>query len=64
MPLESLLGDHESTTATDVWSYGVTLWELFSLGRTPYASMNSTQVISYLREGNRLDRPRYSDDRV
>ncbi|EFJ44127.1 hypothetical protein VOLCADRAFT_65200, partial [Volvox carteri f. nagariensis] len=44
--------------AGDVWSFGVTCWEIFANGAEPYASLSNAQVALALRAGYRLDRPR------
>ncbi|GIL63020.1 hypothetical protein Vafri_17176 [Volvox africanus] len=46
------------TEAGDVWSFGVTCWEVFANGAEPYASLSNAQVLMALRSGYRLDRPR------
>ncbi|XP_031568891.1 tyrosine-protein kinase HTK16-like [Actinia tenebrosa] len=43
---------------SDVWSYGVTLWEMYSFGQLPYGEMTGGEVIKLLEnEGKRLERP-------
>ena len=39
------------------WSYGVTCWEVFSLGRTPYPTVPNNEMFKYISGGGRLEKP-------
>jgi serine/threonine protein kinase len=58
MAIESLKL-YEYSTKTDVWSYGVLLFELFSLGGVPYHGMDNNQILPFLEDGRRLDDPEH-----
>ncbi|XP_065183463.1 tyrosine-protein kinase JAK2-like [Sycon ciliatum] len=45
------------TSSSDVWSFGVTCWELFSYGQKPYKGKGGQEVLGLLEEGHRLDQP-------
>ncbi|XP_049273531.1 tyrosine-protein kinase receptor torso-like [Rhipicephalus sanguineus] len=56
MALESL--SHMTyTTMSDVWSFGVLLWEVVSLGAAPYPGVANHQLLEFLTAGNRLTKP-------
>ncbi|CAJ0929578.1 unnamed protein product, partial [Mesorhabditis belari] len=56
MPPEALL-DGYFTTKTDVWSFGILTWEVFSLGYMPYPGRNNMEVLDLISKGGRLEPP-------
>jgi len=44
------------------WAYGVLLWEIFTLGGTPYPTVPHERLFEALREGHRMDKPPYSSE--
>jgi serine/threonine protein kinase len=56
MAIEYLQTGHLTITS-DVWSYGIVLWELFSLGKEPYVGKNVEDMIAKLKDGYHLPCP-------
>ncbi|CAI9736858.1 tyrosine-protein kinase HTK16-like [Octopus vulgaris] len=44
--------------ASDVWSFGITLWEMFTYGDVPYHDMKGIEVMKFLENNNRLSQPK------
>lgn len=60
MAIESIR-DRVFSTQSDVWSFGIVLWEFFSLGRNPYPGMDvNEKLYNMLVEGYRMDCPEYA----
>ncbi|KAJ8010643.1 hypothetical protein DPEC_G00077220 [Dallia pectoralis] len=56
MALESIL-HWTYTHQSDVWSYGVTVWELMTFGSKPYEGIPANQIAGVLEKGERLPQP-------
>ncbi|XP_077985343.1 fibroblast growth factor receptor-like [Glandiceps talaboti] len=63
MSIESVLDDI-FTTKSDVWSFGVLLWEIVSMGYRPYPGMSGQEVIQALREGYRMPKPSHCKEEL
>uniref|UniRef100_A0A8C5DXD3 receptor protein-tyrosine kinase n=1 Tax=Gouania willdenowi TaxID=441366 RepID=A0A8C5DXD3_GOUWI len=57
--------DNMYTTLSDVWSYGILLWEIFSLGGTPYPGMVvDSSFYNKIKSGYRMTRPEHAPNDV
>uniref|UniRef100_F6QQF5 Fibroblast growth factor receptor n=1 Tax=Ciona intestinalis TaxID=7719 RepID=F6QQF5_CIOIN len=63
MALEAMT-DNMFTHATDVWSFGILLWEIFSLGGSPYPGVKTHDLVRFLRNGDRLEQPQFASSEL
>ncbi|XP_005363674.1 proto-oncogene tyrosine-protein kinase ROS [Microtus ochrogaster] len=50
------------TSQSDVWSFGILVWEILTLGHQPYPAHSNLDVLNYVQEGGRLEPPRNCPD--
>jgi serine/threonine protein kinase len=58
MAPESLY-DNIFSVKSDVWSFGILIWEIVTLGSTPYPGLAAAEVMRRVRDGCRLDKPEH-----
>ncbi|KAL1123542.1 hypothetical protein AAG570_002619, partial [Ranatra chinensis] len=56
MPPEAIAGAPFSQS-TDLWMFGVVLWELVTLAETPYVELEEEDIEDHLVQGDRLEQP-------
>ncbi|XP_066590355.1 insulin-like receptor isoform X2 [Prorops nasuta] len=56
------LKDGVFTSFSDVWSFGVVLWEMVTLGSQPYLGLSNDQVLRYVIDGGVMERPENCPD--
>uniref|UniRef100_A0A7N8Y9M8 non-specific protein-tyrosine kinase n=1 Tax=Mastacembelus armatus TaxID=205130 RepID=A0A7N8Y9M8_9TELE len=52
------------SSKSDVWSFGVFMWEVYNEGRLPYENRSNAEVVESLNAGLRLLKPRLAPDSV
>ncbi|XP_067093920.1 high affinity nerve growth factor receptor [Osmerus mordax] len=57
MPPESIMY-RKFTTESDIWSFGVVLWEIFTFGKQPWYQLSNSEAIECITQGRELERPR------
>ncbi|XP_074939969.1 cytoplasmic tyrosine-protein kinase BMX [Phalacrocorax aristotelis] len=50
------------SSKSDVWAFGILMWEVFTLGKQPYELYDNMQVIEKISQGYRLYRPQLVSD--
>ncbi|KAM7402622.1 hypothetical protein PAMP_017845 [Pampus punctatissimus] len=61
MAIESLQ-TQKFTSKSDVWSFGVLMWEMLTRGSSPYPEVDPYDITHYLLKGRRLPQPQYCPD--
>nr|XP_040060403.1 macrophage-stimulating protein receptor-like isoform X1 [Gasterosteus aculeatus aculeatus] len=61
MAIESLQ-TQKFTIKSDVWSYGILMWELLTRGASPYPDVDPYDITHYLLKGRRLPQPQFCPD--
>ncbi|GIX98917.1 proto-oncogene tyrosine-protein kinase ROS [Caerostris extrusa] len=50
------------TTQSDIWAFGVLLWEVITLGVQPYPARNNMEVFHFVKSGGHLEKPENCPD--
>lgn len=50
--------------ASDIWAFGVVLFEIYSLGEIPFGSLVSSEVVEQVTQGKRLNKPYLCPDAI
>jgi len=59
-----VLDDGTYSSKSDVWAFGISLWEIFSGGKVPYGWMSNQEVYTDVPKGTRLPKPETCPDDV
>ncbi|MFT7802187.1 tyrosine-protein kinase BTK-like [Arapaima gigas] len=62
-PPEVLLYSRFSSKS-DIWAFGVLMWEVYTLGRMPYERLSNTEIVEKVSAGLRLYRPQLANERI
>ena len=52
-----VIRDGQFSSQSDVWAFGVTVWEIMTLAASPYPGIEDNEILSMLESGVRLQNP-------
>ncbi|KAM8952402.1 tyrosine-protein kinase BTK [Pelodytes ibericus] len=52
------------SSKSDVWAFGVLMWEVFTLGKMPYERFSNSEIVDQIMKGVRLYRPQMATERI
>nr|4Y93_A Chain A, Non-specific protein-tyrosine kinase,Non-specific protein-tyrosine kinase [Bos taurus] len=52
------------SSKSDIWAFGVLMWEIYSLGKMPYERFTNSETAEHIAQGLRLPRPHLASERV
>merc|ERR1712061_238506 len=58
------LRDGKFSSASDVWSFGVVLWEMVTLAEQPYQGMGNDGAMKYIKNGGTMEKPNECPDSI
>ncbi|CAJ0557839.1 unnamed protein product, partial [Mesorhabditis spiculigera] len=58
------LESHKFSSKSDVWSFGMVLWEMYSMGDAPFVDIEPTAILEELKSGRRPKRPLLASDKL
>lgn len=56
--------DRLYSNKSDMWSFGILLWETFSYGRVPYPKIPVNEVLTYIEQGYQMEKPDGCPDEI
>uniref|UniRef100_A0A914PEC6 Protein kinase domain-containing protein n=1 Tax=Panagrolaimus davidi TaxID=227884 RepID=A0A914PEC6_9BILA len=56
LAIESLK-NYEFSLQSDIWAFGIVLFEMYSFGEMPFAEIENSQLLKHLEDGNQLEKP-------
>ncbi|VDK61397.1 unnamed protein product [Onchocerca ochengi] len=58
------INDRIFTSKSDVWSFGILLWEILTLGQQPFSGKNNVQVMSFVKNGGKPEKPQFCPNEI